>query len=199
MANVQHIKDNTLKHLGTSVIFTVVTVIAFGLIYPLVMTGISQLLFPYQANGSIVYVNGKAVGSAIIGQLWTKPQYFQGRPSAAGKGYDPTSTGATNLGPTSKKLIDSTRATIAALKKANPDATIPVPMDLVTSSGSGIDPDVSPEGAYYQAPRVAKARNLPVAAVNALIARTILPRTLGFIGEPRVNVLQLNMALDSLH
>jgi K+-transporting ATPase ATPase C chain len=199
MANVQHIKDNTLKHLGTSVIFTVVTVIAFGLIYPLVMTGISQLLFPYQANGSIVYVNGKPVGSAIVGQLWTKPQYFQGRPSAAGKGYDPTSTGATNLGPTSKKLIDSTKATIAALKKANPDATVPVPMDLVTSSGSGIDPDISPEGAYYQAPRVAKARNIPVAAVNALIARMIAPRTFGFLGEPRVNVLQLNMALDSLH
>jgi K+-transporting ATPase ATPase C chain len=198
MANVQHIKDNTLKHLGTSVIFTVVTVIAFGLIYPLVMTGISQLLFPYQANGSIVYVNGKPVGSAIVGQLWTKPQYFQGRPSAAGKGYDPTSTGATNLGPTSKKLIDSTKATIAALKKANPDATVPVPMDLVTSSGSGIDPDISPEGAYYQAPRVAKARNIPVAAVNALIARMIAPRTFGFLGEPRVNVLQLNMALDSL-
>ena len=199
MANVQHIKDNTLKHLGTSVIFTVVTVIAFGLIYPLVMTGISQLLFPYQANGSIVYVNGKPVGSAIVGQLWTKPQYFQGRPSAAGKGYDPTSTGATNLGPTSKKLIDSTKATIAALKRANPDATVPVPMDLVTSSGSGIDPDISPEGAYYQAPRVAKARNIPVAAVNALIARMIAPRTFGFLGEPRVNVLQLNMALDSLH
>jgi len=144
-------------------------------------------------------VNGKPVGSAIVGQLWTKPQYFQGRPSAAGKGYDPTSTGATNLGPTSKKLIDSTKATIAALKKANPDATVPVPMDLVTSSGSGIDPDISPEGAYYQAPRVAKARNIPVAAVNALIARMIAPRTFGFLGEPRVNVLQLNMALDSLH
>ncbi|MGA7570471.1 MAG: potassium-transporting ATPase subunit KdpC [Candidatus Aquilonibacter sp.] len=199
MANAQNIKDNTLKHLRTSVLFTVVTVIAFGLIYPLVMTGIAQLVFPYQANGSIVYVNGKAVGSAIIGQLWTKPQYFAGRPSAAGKGYDPTSTGATNLGPSSKKLIDSTKATIAALKKANPDATIPVPMDLVTSSASGIDPDISPEGAYYQAPRVAKARNIPVATVNALIARMIAPRTFGFLGEPRVNVLQLNMALDNLH
>ncbi len=197
MAKAQQITDNTVKHLGTSVIFTVVTVIAFGLIYPLVMTGIAQLLFPYQANGSIVYVNGKPVGSAIIGQLWTKPQYFQGRPSAAGKGYDPTSTGATNLGPSSKKLIDSTKATIAALKKANPDATLPVPMDLVTSSASGIDPDISPDGAYYQAPRVAKARNIPVATVNALIARMIAPRTFGFLGEPRVNVLQLNMALDA--
>ncbi len=198
MATVNNIKDNTLKHLGTSVLFTVVTVVAFGLIYPLIMTGIAQVLFPWQANGEIVYVNGKPVGSAIIGQLWTKPQYFAGRPSAAGKGYDPTSTGGTNFGPTSKKLIDSTKATIAALKKENPDATIPVPMDLVTSSASGIDPDISPEGAYYQAPRVAKARNLSVETVNALIARTIQPRTLGFLGEPRVNVLQLNMALDNL-
>src|SRR5580658_8775894 len=117
MANIQNIKDNTLKHLGTSVMYTIVTVVAFGLIYPLVMTGIAQLLFPYQANGSMVYANGKPVGSASVGQLWTKPQYFHGRPSAAGKGYDPTNTGATNLGPTSKKLIDSTKATIAALKK----------------------------------------------------------------------------------
>jgi potassium-transporting ATPase KdpC subunit len=198
MAKAQQIKDNTLKHLGTSVLFTVVSVIIFGLIYPLVMTGIAQVLFPWQANGELVYVNGKPVGSAIIGQLWTKPQYFHGRPSAAGKGYDPTSTGATNLGPTSKKLIDSTRATIVSLKKENPDATIPVPMDLVTSSGSGIDPDISPEGAYYQAPRVAKARNIPVERVNALIARTIQPRQFGILGEPRVNVLQLNMALDDL-
>lgn len=198
MAKTQQIKDNTLKHIGTSVLYTVVTVIIFGLIYPLVMTGIAQVLFPWQANGEIVSVNGKPVGSAIIGQLWTKPQYFHGRPSAAGKGYDPTSTGATNLGPTSKKLIDSTRTTIAALKKENPDATVPVPMDLVTSSASGIDPDISPEGAYYQAPRVAKARNLPVQRVNALIARTITPRTFGILGEPRVNVLQLNIALDDL-
>lgn len=198
MASVKNIKDNTLKHIGTSVLFTVVTVIAFGLIYPLLMTGIAQVLFPWQANGEIVYVNGKPVGSAIIGQLWTKPQYFHGRPSAAGKGYDPTSTGGTNFGPTSKKLIDSTKATIAALKKENPDATVPLPMDLVTSSASGIDPDISPEGAYYQAPRVAKARNVPVERVNALIARNVTPRTLGFLGEPRVNVLQLNMALDDL-
>ncbi|HEX8806074.1 MAG TPA: potassium-transporting ATPase subunit C, partial [Candidatus Aquilonibacter sp.] len=131
MAKTEQIKDNTLKHLGTAVIYTVVSVILLGIIYPFVMTGIAQVLFPWQANGSMIYVNGKPVGSAIIGQLWTKPQYFHGRPSAAGKGYDPTSTGATNLGPTSKKLIDSTRATIAALKKENPDATMPVPMDLV--------------------------------------------------------------------
>jgi potassium-transporting ATPase KdpC subunit len=199
VAHASKIKDNTIKHLGTSVVYTIISVILFGLIYPLVMTGISQLLFPWQANGSMVYINGKPVGSAIVGQLWTKPQYFHGRPSAAGKGYDPTSTGATNLGPTSKKLIDSTKATIAALKKENPDATIPVPMDLVTSSGSGIDPDISPEGAYYQAPRVAKARRLPLAQVNALIAKVTQPRTFGILGEPRVNVMQLNLALDNLH
>jgi potassium-transporting ATPase KdpC subunit len=198
MAKIEQIKDNTLKHIGTSVLYTIVSVIIFGLIYPFVMTGIAQVLFPWQANGSLIYANGKPVGSAIIGQLWTKPQYFHGRPSAAGKGYDPTSTGATNLGPTSKKLIDSTRATIAALKKENPDATIPVPMDLVTSSGSGIDPDITPEAAYYQAPRVAKARNITVAQVNAVIARTIQPRQFGILGEPRVNVMQLNMELDGL-
>jgi K+-transporting ATPase ATPase C chain len=193
-----NIKDNTLKHVGTSVLYTIVSVVIFGLAYPLVMTGISQLAFPAQANGSMIYVNGKAVGSGIIGQLWTKPQYFHGRPSAAGKGYDPTSTGATNFGPTSKKLTDQTKTTIAALKKENPDATIPVPMDLVTSSASGIDPDVSPEGALYQAPRVAKARNLPVDKVDELIAQHTRGRTFGFLGEPRVNVMELNRALDGV-
>jgi K+-transporting ATPase ATPase C chain len=191
-------EDNTLRHLATSALYTVVTVILLGIVYPLVMTGIAMVLFPRQANGSIVYVDGKPVGSSIIGQLWTKPQYFQGRPSAAGKGYDPTSTGGTNLGPTSKKLIDATRAAIDALKKANPDATVPIPMDLVTSSASGIDPDISPEAAYYQAPRVAKARNMSVAAVNDLVAKYVDGRDLGFIGEPHVNVLELNLALDAV-
>jgi K+-transporting ATPase ATPase C chain len=190
-------KDSTLQHLATAAIYTVVTVVLLGIVYPLLMTGIAMVLFPKQANGSIVYVGGKPVGSDIIGQLWTKPQYFQGRPSAAGKnGYDPTATGGTNLGPTSKKLIDATRATIAALKKANPDATGPIPMDLVTSSGSGIDPDISPEAAYYEAPRVAKARGMSVAAVDALIAKYVHARELGFLGEPHVNVLELNLALD---
>src|SRR5579864_6622623 len=151
---MQNIKDNTVTHLGTALIFTIASVVLFGLIYPFVMTLLAQLFFPWQSNGLIVYQNGKPIGSAIIGQLWTKPQYFHGRPSAAGKGYDPTSTGATNLGPTSKKLIDSTKAIIAAVKKENPDATGPVPMDLVTTSASGIDPDISPEAAYYQAARV---------------------------------------------
>jgi potassium-transporting ATPase KdpC subunit len=197
--NTGKIKDSTIRHLVPSVIFTVVSVIALGIIYPLVMTGISQLIFPAQANGSMVYVNGKPIGSGIIGQLWTKPQYFHGRPSAAGKnGYDPTNTGATNYGPTNKKLIDSTKATIAALKKENPDATIPLPMDLVTSSASGIDPDISPEGAIYQAPRVAKARSIPVQKVLDLIAQHTRGRTFGFLGEPRVNVFELNRALDGV-
>src|SRR6202022_359202 len=141
IVNVQNLKDNTLRHLVPAVLFTIVTVIVFGLIYPLLMTALSQLVFPLQANGSMVYHNGKPIASSIIGQLWTKPQYFHGRPSAAGKGYDPTSTGATNPGPTSQKLIDATKATIAALAKENPDATVPVPMDLITASASGIDPD----------------------------------------------------------
>lgn len=197
-ANPVEVKDSTIRHIGTSVVYTIVSVIIFGLFYPFVMTGISLVLFPYQANGSMVVVNGKPVGSAIIGQLWTKPQYFHGRPSAAGKGYDPTSTGATNLAPTSKKLIDATKATIVALKKENPGATIPVPMDLITSSASGIDPDISPEGALYQAPRIAKARGIPVERVLTLIAAHRRGRSLGFLGEPRVNVLELNRALDGV-
>jgi K+-transporting ATPase ATPase C chain len=196
--NAQQIKDSTIRHLGPAVMFTIVSVVVFGLIYPFVMTMISQLIFPAQANGSIVYRNGTAVGSDIVGQLWQRPEYFHGRPSAAGNGYDPTSTGATNLGPTSKKLIDATKAAIVALKKENPDATLPIPMDLVTSSASGIDPDISPAAAYYQAPRVAKARNLDVAAVVAIIDRHVQSRALGILGEPRVNVLQLNLALDAV-
>jgi len=185
-----------IKHLGTSVRVTIVSIVLLGIVYPLAMTGIAQALFPRQANGSLVTVNGKIVGSAIIGQLWTEPKYFHGRPSAAGKGYDPTQTGGTNYGPTSKKLIASTKATIVQLEKENPDASGPPPMDLVTSSGSGIDPDISPEAAYWEAPRVAKARGMLLATVNALVAQHIEGRTFGFLGEPRVNVLELNLALD---
>ena len=190
-------RDSTVSHLLTSVLYTVVPVILLGLIYPVVMTGLGMLIFPHQANGSLITVNGKVVGSEIIGQLWTKPQYFQGRPSAAGKnGYDPTSTGGTNLAPTSKKLIDATKATIAALKKANPDAVGEPPMDLVTSSASGIDPDISPESAAWQIPRVAKARHMTVDAVKAIVDAHTAGRMLGILGEPHVNVLQLNLALD---
>jgi K+-transporting ATPase ATPase C chain len=191
--------ENTLSHLVTGLLYTIVSVVLLGLIYPAVMGLLATVIFPFQANGSMIVQNGKPVGSAIIGQLWTKPQYFQGRPSAAGKnGYDPTSTGGTNLGPTSKKLIDATKATIAALKKANPDAPGEPPIDLVTSSGSGIDPDISPAAAYWQVPRVAAARKMTPAAVRALVDAHVQGRQLGFLGEPRVNVFALNRALDGI-
>lgn len=193
----QRSKDGFWSHFGTSVLFTLVSVIVLGLIYPALIALVAGLVFPSQANGSLVYVDGRPVGSEIVGQLWTKPQYFHGRPSAAGKdGYDPTQTGGTNLGPTSKKLIDSTRDAIAAVRKENPDATGSVPMDLVTSSASGIDPDITPAAAYYQAPRVAQARHISLSRVRGLIAAHESARTLGFLGEPRVNVLELNLALD---
>jgi potassium-transporting ATPase KdpC subunit len=189
--------ESTVSQILTSVLYTIVTVIVLGLIYPIAMTGIGMLIFPHQANGSFVESNGKVVGSEIIGQLWTKPQYFQGRPSAAGKGYDPTSTGGTNLAPTSKKLMDATKATIAALKKANPNAVGEPPIDLVTSSGSGIDPDISPAGAVWQIPRVAAARHMTVPAVKAIVDAQIVSPTLGILGEAHVNVLDLNRALDA--
>lgn len=187
------------SHLVTSFLLTVVTVLMLGLVYPLVITLIGTAVFPHQANGSLVESNGKVIGSELVGQLWTKPQYFQGRPSAAGKnGYDPTSTGGTNLGPTSKKLIDATRATIAALKKANPAATGEPPMDLVTTSASGIDPDISPAGAYWQIPRVAMERKLAPSVVRTIVDAHVHGRTLGILGEPHVNVFELNRALDDV-
>jgi K+-transporting ATPase ATPase C chain len=189
-------RENTLSHVVTSILYTIVTVVLLGIIYPLVVTVIGNVAFSHQAKGSLVERNGAVVGSTLIGQLWSKPQYFQGRPSAAGKGYDPTSTGGTNLGPTSKKLIDATKATIAALEKANPKASGPPPMDLVTSSGSGIDPDISPESAAWQIPRVAEARGMTTDAVKAIVDAHVHGRTIGILGDPRVNVLELNLALD---
>lgn len=188
---------STLRHLVTSLLYTAVTVVALGLLYPLAVWGLAALLFPHQAAGSLIEAGGTVVGSELVGQNFSKPRYFHGRPSAAGKGYDPTATGGTNLGPTSKKLIDATRRTIAALEKENPDAGGPPPMDLVTASASGIDPDISPAGAYYQAARVAKARGLALGTVRAQIAAHVTPRQLGILGEPRVNVLALNRALDA--
>jgi K+-transporting ATPase ATPase C chain len=187
-----------IRHFGIALRVTIVSIVLLGLLYPLAMTGLAQALFPRQANGSLITVNGKVVGSSIVGQLWTAARYFHGRPSAAGKGYDPTATGGTNYGPTSKKLIDATKKTIADLKKENPDAVGPPPIDLITSSASGIDPDVSPESAYWQAPRVAKARHRSLSDIQALIALHTRARTFGFLGEPRVNVLELNLALDGL-
>lgn len=187
-----------IQQFGTALRVTVISVVLFGFLYPLAMTGLAQAIFPHQAGGSMIAANGRIVGSEIIGQRWIKPYDFHGRPSAAGRnGYDPTSTGGTNLGPASKKLIDSTKAAIAALRRENPDARGPVPIDLVTSSASGIDPDISPQAAYYQAPRVAKARGMRIQAVDALIARAVKQRTWGILGNPRVNVLALNLALNA--
>jgi K+-transporting ATPase ATPase C chain len=186
-----------VRHLGTAALYTLVSVALLGFAYPLALTALAGALFPHQANGSIVSANGANVASSIVGQLWTKPQYFHGRPSAAGKnGYDPTATGGTNLGPTSKKLIDATAAAVAALRKENPEARGPIPPDLVTSSASGIDPDISPDGAYFQVARVAKARGVSAETVRALVAAHVRGRQFGFLGEPRVNVLELNLALD---
>lgn len=173
-----------LQQLSIAVRVTVLSVLALGLLYPIGMTGLIHLIVPAGPDPD------------LIGQKFTKAQYFWGRPSAAGTGYDPTATSGTNLGPTSKKLMDATRATIAALEKANPGAGVP-PMDLVTSSASGIDPDISPAAAYYQVARVARARKLDPAVVRAIVARTVRDRTFGFLGEPRVDVLDLNRALDA--
>lgn len=192
-------RENTLSHLLTSLTYTVVTVIAFGFVFPLVIWGLSTVFFHHQASGSLIVQDGKLIGSELVGQNFTKPQYFHGRPSAAGsKGYDPTSTGGTNLGPTSKKLLDATKAAVAEAHKENPTQSGPVPADLVASSASGIDPDISPEAAAYQAARVAKARGVSLETVNGLVAGATRGRTLGVFGEPRVNVLELNRRLDAL-
>ncbi|MHB8356029.1 MAG: potassium-transporting ATPase subunit KdpC [Vulcanimicrobiaceae bacterium] len=186
-----------IRQFGTAVRITILSIALLGFAYPLGITAIARLVFPWQADGSYLKVKGRVVGSAIIGQRWTQPQYFHGRPSAAGKeGYDPTATGGTNYGPASKNLVASTKAAIAAVRAENPRAGGMPPMDLVTTSGSGIDPDISPAAAYYQAARVAAARKIPLGTVRALIFAYERHRTIGILGEPRVNVLELNLALD---
>lgn len=182
------------QHLKAACWMTLVTTVIFGLAYPLAVTGLAQVLFPKQANGQLVQRNGTLVGSRLIGQAFASPGYFHGRPSAAGTGYDAANSNATNLGPTSKTLVTAVTAAVAAARADN--ATDPVPVDLVTSSGSGLDPDISPEAARFQVPRVARARGVSEANLGALIDRLTEGRTLGLFGEPRVNVLMLNLALD---
>jgi potassium-transporting ATPase KdpC subunit len=185
------------RQLGTGLKMMLVLTVLTGLIYPGVVTGLCQMLFPARANGSLIVANGQVIGSELIGQNFKRPEYFQPRPSAAGNdGYDPTASGASNLGPTNQKLADRVKDSVASFRKNNPDYTGPIPADLVTSSGSGLDPDISPASAEAQAARIATARGVSINQVQDLIARHTKGRDLGFLGEPRVNVLEINRALD---
>jgi len=185
------------KNLLIAVWFTVVTTVMFGFIYPLGVTGLAQLFFRDRANGQLIERDGRLVGSRIIGQAFTGPGYFRSRPSSAGAGYDPTSSGGSNLAPTNKNLLDRVKSDVQKLRAENPNA--PIPVDLVTASGSGLDPHISPAAAEFQIPRVAHSRRMKEEDVRALVERHTKGRDLGFLGEPRVNVLELNLDLDSLH
>jgi len=186
------------KNLFTAVLMTIATTILLGIIYPLVVTGLARAIFPAKANGQLIERNGKIVGSRIIGQAFTGPAYFHPRPSAAGNnGYDPTNSGGSNLGPTNQKLIDRVKQDVATLQAENPGQ--PVPIDLVTTSASGLDPDISPAAADFQVPRVARERGVSPDDLRRLVAKHTEGRQLGFLGEPRVNVLELNLDLDATH
>jgi K+-transporting ATPase ATPase C chain len=198
-------KRGLLRQLRPAILMTILLTLLLGIAYPEAVTAVAQALFPSQANGSLVTVNGKPVGSKLIGQYWTQPPYFHGRPSATNNPqgtpapYSADNSAASNLGPTNSALIQTVQQRIANLKKENPDvpAGTPIPADLVTASGSGLDPDISVAAAYYQIPRVAKARGVSQGAVQKLVDQHIQGRFLGLFGEPRINVLELNMALDA--
>jgi len=186
------------KNLVTAVLMTIVTTVLLGIIYPLVVTGLAKVLFPHKANGQLIERNGKVVGSRIIGQAFTGAGYFHPRLSAAGNnGYDATNSGGSNFGPTNQKLIDRVKQDVASLQAENPGT--PVPIDLVTTSASGLDPDISPAAADFQVPRVARERGISQDELRRLLAKHTEGRQLGFLGEPRVNVLELNLDLDAAH
>jgi potassium-transporting ATPase KdpC subunit len=184
------------KNLITAFLMTIATTVLLGLIYPLVITVLAQVLFKDKANGQIIQRNGEAIGSRIIAQPFSSPRYFHPRPSAAGNGYDAANSGGTNYGSTNQKLIDRVRGDAAALQKENPGE--PIPVDLLTTSASGLDPDISPSAAEFQIPRIARARGISEISLRDLVRKHIEPRNLGLLGEPRVNVLELNLALDDL-
>src|SRR5438552_3264802 len=182
------------KNLVTAVLMTIATTILFGIIYPFVVTALAQLLFPNQANGQLIRRGDQVIGSRLIGQPFSSARYFHPRPSAAGNGYDAANSGGSNLGPTNQKLLDRVKISVAAAQLEY--RNVPVPVDLVTASGSGLDPDISPAAAYFQVPRVARARAVSDQRLRELVEEHIQPRTIEILGEPRVNVLVLNLALD---
>jgi K+-transporting ATPase ATPase C chain len=184
------------KNLMISIWMTLATTVLLGIVYPLVVTGLAQVMFPRRANGSLIQAGGKTIGSRLIGQPFSSPAYFHPRPSAAGPaGYDSSSSAASNLAPTNKALLDRVNGDVEKLHSENPNAAIPV--DLVTTSGSGLDPDISPAAAEFQIPRVARERGIGESELRALVSNHTQARQLGFLGEPRVNVLELNLELDA--
>ena len=193
-----HAKEAAVHHSiwRTQILFTIVTAVLLGIIYPLLVTGLASALFPHKAAGSLILKNGQVIGSELLAQSFTSDRYFHPRPSAAGNGYDATASGGTNLAQSNGKLVQRIQGDIDKLAAQNPGK--PVPIDMVTTSASGLDPDITPENAYYQASRVAQARSLSEEQVRTLIAQHITGRDLGFLGEPRINVLELNLALDQM-